>query len=50
VTTLEGVAWFIQISDTHVSSFDQLPDRQKLHGDKAGDLEYDFIPVHRFFV
>ena len=37
-TKLPGTAWFIQISDTHLSKFDHLPDRQKLYGDKAGDL------------
>ncbi len=37
-TKLPGTAWFIQISDIHLSKFDHLPDRQKLYGDKAGDL------------
>ncbi|CAL8465131.1 g4666 [Coccomyxa elongata] len=37
-TKLPGTAWFIQISDTHLSKFDHLLDRQKLYGDKVGDL------------
>ena len=37
-TKLDGVAWFVQISDLHLSRYDHLPDRQKLHGDKLGDL------------
>ena len=37
-TKLDGVAWFVQISDLHLSRYDHLPDRQKLYGDKLGDL------------
>ena len=37
-TKLDGVAWFVQISDLHLSKYDHLPERQKLYGDKLGDL------------
>lgn len=37
-TKLAGTAWFVQISDTHLSMFDHLPERQKMYGDKLGDL------------
>ena len=37
-TKLDGLAWFVQISDLHLSRYDHLPDRQKLYGDKLGDL------------
>lgn len=40
-TKLAGTAWFIQISDTHLSAFDHLPERQKMYGDKLGDLRRD---------
>lgn len=43
-TKLPGTAWFIQISDTHLSKFDHLPDRQKLYGDKLGDLRCMLLP------
>lgn len=38
ITKLDGVAWFVQISDLHLSKYDHLPERQKLYGDKLGDL------------
>ena len=37
-TKLAGTAWFVQISDTHLSMFDHLPERQKMYGDKLGDI------------
>ena len=35
---LDDVAWFVQVSDVHLSAFDALPDRLRAYGDKAGDL------------
>ena len=35
---LDDVAWFVQISDTHLSAFEALPERFSLYGDKASDL------------
>ena len=44
-TSLDGVAWFVQISDLHLSRYDHLPERQKLYGDKAGDLRCPSLPL-----
>ncbi len=44
-TKLDGVAWFVQISDLHLSKYDHLPERQKLYGDKLGDLRSPFLPT-----
>ncbi len=47
LTKLDGIAWFVQISDLHLSRYDHLPDRQKLYGDKLGDLR---CPLFRPFM
>ncbi len=44
-TKLDGVAWFVQISDLHLSKYDHLPKRQKLYGDKLGDLRCSFFAL-----
>jgi hypothetical protein len=36
--TLDGVAWFVQVSDTHLGAYDALPAYFRRCGDKAGDL------------
>jgi len=42
-TKLDGVAWFVQISDLHLSKYDHLPERHKLYGDKLGDLRCSLL-------
>ena len=39
-SSLDGVAWFVQISDTHLGAYDALPENFRRYGDKAGDLRY----------
>ena len=44
--TLDGVAWFVQVSDIHLGAYDAQPDYFRRYGDKAGDLRC-IAPSHR---